>query len=404
MAGSQPIGQLSNFPQGFANGLTLRNVPLLQAQPGSVYWLDNCGSLNPNQHAGSDGNHGSFRDPFATLAHAVTACQGGRGDIVMVAPGHSETYSSATAVALNSSDVAIIGLGGGASRPQFTLDTAASTTITITANNLSFQNCQFVANFANITSLFTLVNAQFTASIAAQAGSQSIMTVTAVASGTLMPDNSVLGGTMLVPATILNQLSGTTGGVGAYLVSYVPTGAVASTTMNVLTQAFSMDSCEVRDTSGILNFLSVVTTGTTSNVSDLLSITRSNIWLKATTGVINLVSALGTNDRWSIAQNYYAAITTNNGAVIPIAAGKVLTNLQLLNNYFNLVNVSSDTLGILLTTNGSTNSGYIDGNSTQALDATSPIMVTASSGFVFGQNFYTHTADKSGYLVPAADS
>jgi len=58
----------------------------------------------------------------------------------------------------------------------------------------------------------------------------------------------------------------------------------------------------------------------------------------------------------------------------------------------------------LVSTDGSTNTGYVDGNKTQALDATTPILATASSGLVFGLNYYTHTADKSGYLVPAADS
>lgn len=401
MPGNYSIGSLTNFPQGFANGLTLRNVPLLQCQPGSVIWLDNCGSLNRDQHAGSDGQRGSFRDPLATLEHAVSVCQAGRGDIVMVAPGHAENISSATALQLNTSDVAVIGLGGGTSRPQFTFDTANTSTIALTANNFSFQNCQFVANFLNIAALFTLANAQFTASIAANTN---VLNVTSVSSGTINGGNEVLGTGLIVPAIILNQLTGTVGGVGTYQLANTYTSAVASTTMTVQTQGLALDGCEIRDTSGVLNFSNVVTTSGISNAADQLSITRSNIYLKATSGVISLAAAVGTNDRWMIANNYYGALTTNNGAVIPITAGKVLTNLQMLNNYFNLVNVSSDTLGILITTNGSTNSGYLDGNSIQALDATTPLLITASSGFVFGQNFYTHTADKSGFLVPAADS
>ena len=98
MPGNNPIGSPTNYPQGFANGLSVRGVSLLQAQPGAVFWLNN--SNNPllsNQHGGSDSNRGTYLDPFATLNHAIASCQPGRGDIIMVGSGHYETVSSATA-------------------------------------------------------------------------------------------------------------------------------------------------------------------------------------------------------------------------------------------------------------------------------------------------------------------
>lgn len=401
MPGNYPLGAVSNFPEGFANGLTLRNVPLLQAQPGAVFWLDNNGSNNPNQHAGSDSNRGSFRDPVATLTHAFAICQAGRGDIIMVAPGHSEAISSATAMQLNTSDVAVIGMGGGLRRPQFTLDTAAASTFNITGNNISFQNCQFVANFLSITSLFTPVIASFTGNVAAAA--PSVLNVTAVASGTLYVGNTVQGTGAYVPPVILAQLTGTAGGVGAYQLDTTFAAAVTSASMTTLVGGFAVDNCEIRDTSATLDFLSILgSIPTTSNVMDLFSFTRNRVMLKAASGAITLGTVAGSNDRWTIADNRFASLTTNAGAVLPFSSGKVLTNLELLRNYWNVVNATGTGTGWLITTNSSGNSGFVDGNMDHALPTT-PLPITLNSGFVYGLNYHSDVADLAGYLVPAAD-
>lgn len=147
---------ISNFPSGFANGLSVRGMPLLQMQPGQVFWVNNSTVLNPQQRAGSDSNRGTFLDPFATLKFAITnACVAGRGDIIFVGPGHAETISSATALTLSTAGVAIIGLGAGSSRPTFTFTTATTANIPVTAANISIQNCIFQANFGAIASVFT---------------------------------------------------------------------------------------------------------------------------------------------------------------------------------------------------------------------------------------------------------
>ena len=397
------IGPFSNFPQGFANGISVRGVPLLQAQPGQVFWLNNSVALNANQRAGADGNRGTFLDPFATLNFAINQCVSGRGDIIMVGAGHAETISSATALVLGVSDVAIIGLGSGSDRPQFTLDTATTTTIPVAGNNISIQNCQFVANFANIVTLFSHSNVSVTGSIAG-----TTLSVTAVGAGTLYVGQTITGTGVVKGTAIVAQLSGTTGGIGTYTVNTNYATAVASTTLTPLVQFFSVDNCEVRDTSAVLNFVSAVLPSTISNASDGLSITRSNVYLKAATGAVTFVNPVGTHDRWYIANNYFSSLTTNAGAVFPIATGKVLTNLQLLNNYFNLVNAAATVTGFLITTNGTTNSGFIDNNRDHCLANTtylSSLLVTASSGFVFGLNYHSRTADKSpGVVLPVADT
>lgn len=165
---------------------------------------------------------------------------------------------------------------------------------------------------------------------------------------------------------------------------------------------FQLLNCEVRDTDATHNFIAIVVTDTTSNHADGLLIDGCTILLLATSGAVKLLSALGTNDRIKISNNYYTSLTTNAGAIIPIATGKILTNFRLLSNTFNVVNATGTGTGYILTTDGSTNTGFIDGNKDHALPTT-PLFCTASSGFTYGLNYHSDQADLAGYLVPAAD-
>lgn len=149
------MGTMTNFPHGFAAGMSVRGVPLLQAQPGQVFWVGNGTTLLPGCVGGSDGNNGTYQRPFATLQKALNACSANTGDIIFVKPGHAESISSAAILLLNKAGVAIIGLGAGANRPTLTFTTAATANIPVTAANISIQNILFKANFADIASVFT---------------------------------------------------------------------------------------------------------------------------------------------------------------------------------------------------------------------------------------------------------
>jgi len=96
---------------------------------------------------------------YTSINSAVNNCVANRGDVVLVLPTHTETISSATALALDVAGVSIIGLGNGTARPTITLDTAVTSTIAVSVANVTIENVVFSANFADITSLFTLTTA-----------------------------------------------------------------------------------------------------------------------------------------------------------------------------------------------------------------------------------------------------
>lgn len=152
--------QINNFPGGFAQGITIRGMPVAVTHPGKVWWVYNGTVLSDRQIGGSDSNPGTFDKPFSTITGALTQAVASRGDIIMVKPGHAETVSAAGGIVLSKAGVAIIGLGVGSTRPTITLGTANTASITVTANNVTVSNFLFVANFLNIATVFSIANAQ----------------------------------------------------------------------------------------------------------------------------------------------------------------------------------------------------------------------------------------------------
>mgnify|MGYP003134294594 CR=1 FL=1 len=100
--------------------------------------------------------------PLATLDAAIGKCTASNGDHILVSEGHSETYSTAAALTLDVAGVTIVGLGRGNQRPTFTLDTATTSDIDVTAADVAIKNCIFSANYADIVELFDLSAAGFT--------------------------------------------------------------------------------------------------------------------------------------------------------------------------------------------------------------------------------------------------
>jgi hypothetical protein len=216
-----PQSPASNFPGGF-NNVTIRGVPITQSHPGQVYWVSNATPTLPGQIGGSDGNPGTFNAPFSTLEYAITSCTANRGDIIFIKPGHAETISSATALAFDVAGIAIVGLGAGTKRPTFTLNTAATTTIAVSADNVSISNCRFIGNFLGITSAFTVAaaayftidNCSFTDTSAILGFLSAVKTTVSVNSDFLQVSNCFIKSDAttksVAPIVVLNTMTGLT--------------------------------------------------------------------------------------------------------------------------------------------------------------------------------------------------
>lgn len=145
----------------FLDGVVIQGKPILSLYTGKVIWVNNSSVQPEGAVRGSDSNKGTYLRPLATLVEGLNRATASRGDIVVVGPGHAETYSSSSAITISKAGTAIVGIGAGSSRPTFTLDTAASTTINVTAANVTIHNCILTANFADITAAVTISATNF---------------------------------------------------------------------------------------------------------------------------------------------------------------------------------------------------------------------------------------------------
>lgn len=389
---------ITNFPNGFAYGLSLRGLPLFQSNPGQVFWVSNNAMLIPGVVGGADGNQGTFQKPFATLQRAIDMCDQGTGDIIMIKPGHQETISSATALLLNKAGIAIIGLGSGCQRPIFTLDTANTANIPLRCGGVSIQNCCFRANFLAIASLFTGATASVTASIAA-----TTMTVTAVGSGTLYPGANIMGTGVKYGTMIMSQLTGTTGGVGTYQVSQSQT--VASTTITTGTWDFNLESCYFLDTTSVLNFVALVTGNATTNSMDGLRFCGNQVKSLSTTAATTAIKILSATDRVTINDNFGVSAVLNDTAALLAASTFNLTAFELARNVWERPSTSS-TGGTIVSGSGAAWTGMAHDNRFFQADATAGIWISTGHGTAFGyaENYspIAGAQDVSGSLLPAA--
>ena len=393
------MGSPTNFPQGFAYGLNVRGVPVLQSQPGQVYWLDNGPILMPGQHAGSDNSRGTYLDPFATLQHAQAMTVPGRCDIIMVGSGHQETISNATATLLTSSTTAVIGVGAGQSRPTFTFSTANTANIPVAGASMSLQNLMFVGNFLSIASAFTEVDTSFTGVIA----TGGLLTASGV-TGSIYAGVTLAGTGVPQGTVVLYQVSGTSLGAGTYMTSCAT--AVTSTTMTSGSTDFAIDNCEFRDVSGSLGFLSIFTTSANANQANRFSLTR-NIWNSQSTVSPTVALAVGANqDGWNISDNIMISPTTagTEGPILMAAGANSLTNFTLARNRLTRPMVSTS-LPSAISTSGTAWTGHAyDNYIGTGLSGSTGIWISTGTKLNFTNNYsmITRAADKSALINPSA--
>ncbi len=148
---------MSNFPGGFSDGVSILGLPILNSYAGDIHWVDSGHALATDSTVG-----GTRKQPYATIDYAVGRCTANNGDIIMVAPGHTETVTAAAGIDFDVAGVAVIGLGSGSSRPTITFTTAITADIDIAAANVTLINLLFVNGIDNLTAPIDVNAANFT--------------------------------------------------------------------------------------------------------------------------------------------------------------------------------------------------------------------------------------------------
>ena len=128
-----PVNSFAAYPGGFPYGLTVRNLPVLNTHAGNVFWVDSGIGNDSGAH------DGTVNRPFATIDYAVGRCTANNGDIIMVAPGHTETISAAGSLDLDVAGIRVVGQGNGRDRPTLSF-TATGSDVDIDAANITIEN------------------------------------------------------------------------------------------------------------------------------------------------------------------------------------------------------------------------------------------------------------------------
>lgn len=104
---------------------------------------------------------GQKETPFATIDYAIGQCTANNGDVIFVLPGHTETVSAAGGITCDIAGISIVGLGNGSLRPQITLS-ATTSTIAVSAANVTIKNIDIVPGVAEIVTVFNVTGANCT--------------------------------------------------------------------------------------------------------------------------------------------------------------------------------------------------------------------------------------------------
>ena len=119
---------------------------------GSMFFVD-----STNANARDAVSHGGRPDqPFATIDFAVGRCTASKGDLILVAPGHTETVTAAAGLALDVAGITVWGIGSGSLRPTVNFTTAVGASCTISAANVTVRNLLFTGGIDALTGPITI--------------------------------------------------------------------------------------------------------------------------------------------------------------------------------------------------------------------------------------------------------
>lgn len=165
---------------------------------------------------------------------------------------------------------------------------------------------------------------------------------------------------------------------------------------------FRLSGGTFRDSSTILNFLSIVVTNTTDNAADGLTVLGNYWWgLAATCNAF--ISVLGDLDRLRVEHNDVNLRATNDAAHFITLTADTIRGAVIRHNSLIVLGATTSTVGIFLTGSATDSDGIVAYNHVASLDTTTELLATAGTKLTFIENYYTGTADASGKLWPAVD-
>ncbi len=164
-----------------------------------------------------------------------------------------------------------------------------------------------------------------------------------------------------------------------------------------------VENCEFRDTSSVLNAISIITGNATAASMSGLWFAGNRISSLGTTAATTAIKFSAAADRVVINNNFGNWAVLNNTAGMLATGANSVTNFEFSGNVLNRPNTST-TSGLMISTSGSAWTGQCSNNMIWGLDNSAQIWIDTGTKLAFNQNFcpITAVADASGLINPAA--
>jgi hypothetical protein len=177
--------------------------------------------------------------------------------------------------------------------------------------------------------------------------------------------------------------------------------ADVATCFNLDAKGFHLLGCRFSDAAADENFLAIITSGSaTDNVCDGLTV-EDNYWLSPDAACTHLVAHTGNCEVMRVNRNTIIIPGSTAGELIDVASGDVITGLEVT---WNLLQHAMTAGELLISNDGSTNSGIIAHNRVRHADVTSTHDLGIDGlGCGLFDNLSTSTDSLSGVVLPAID-
>ena len=168
----------------------------------------------------------------------------------------------------------------------------------------------------------------------------------------------------------------------------------------VTAAGFTLDGNLFTDNSGVLNFLNIINCTGAANTADRLTVTNNTWNGLGTTSVNSFLLTANDIDSLTFSGNTVnLAATTDAASGVTVTAG-VLTKASIAYNRTYRANTATSN-GALVNLSGTTSTGLINNNYCLTLDASAPLLFTATTGLGAFENYVSGAITLSGLLTPA---
>jgi hypothetical protein len=148
--------QLTTGKLHIRSQLTIGNQAII-SNNGNTYYVDSTASNKSDTNTGK-----SWAHPLATLDGAINKCTANNGDVILLAPGHSETYTTTGAKAVfDIAGITVISTGMGTDRATFNFGHTGAT-FTISAASITLVGLLFITAVDQVVTFGTISGADCT--------------------------------------------------------------------------------------------------------------------------------------------------------------------------------------------------------------------------------------------------